>query len=79
MPTIEVNDEQILRCLDQLSPEGKKAAMRKLLGGLERLDRLINQNREKIETVFRSRGVDFAKLTEEERERLVDAILHEPA
>ncbi|MBI5855727.1 MAG: hypothetical protein HZB35_10985 [Nitrospirae bacterium] len=79
MPTIEVNDEQILRCLDQLSPEGKKAAMRKLLGGLERLDRLINKNREMIETVCSSRGVDFAKLTEEERERLVDAILHEPA
>lgn len=33
MPTIEINDEQILRCLDQLSPEGKKTALRQLLGG----------------------------------------------
>jgi hypothetical protein len=79
VPIIEVNDEQILRCLDQLSPEGKKAAMRKLLGGLERLDRLISQNRERIEATCRGRGVDFARLTEEERERFVDEILHERA
>ena len=43
MPTIEVNDEQILRCLDQLSPAGRRAALQKLLGGLDRLDRLIER------------------------------------
>lgn len=26
MPAIEINDEQILRCLDQLSPEGINGA-----------------------------------------------------
>lgn len=79
MPTIDVNDEQILRCLDQLSPEGKQAALRKLLGGLNRFDRLIEQNREKLEALCRSRGVDFSKLTENQREQFVDEILHEPA
>jgi len=78
MPTIEVNDEQILRCLDQLSPDGEKAALRKLLGGLDRLDRLIDQNREQIEAACRRRGLDFARLTDEARERIVDDILHEP-
>lgn len=79
MPTIEVNDEQILRCLDQLSPEVKKAVLQKLLTGLERLDRLVDQNREQLEALCRSRGVDFGRLTEEEREQLVDEILHESA
>lgn len=79
MPTIDVNDEQILRCLDQLSPEGKQAALRKLLGGVSRFERLIDQNREKLEALCRSRGVDFTRLTESERERFVDEILHEPA
>ncbi len=79
MPTIEINDEQILRCLDQLSPEGKKNALRQLLGGLERLDRLVDKNRERLDAICKARGVDFGRMTEEEREQLVDRILHESA
>jgi hypothetical protein len=79
MPTIEVNDEQILRCLDQLSPAGRRAALLKLIGGLDRLDLLMERNRSKLELVCQARGVEFFKLTEEQREALIDAILHEPA
>lgn len=77
MPTIEVNDEQILRCLDQLSPAGRRAALQKLIGGLDRLDLLVERNRPKLESVCRARGVEFSKLTEEQREALVDEMLHE--
>ncbi len=77
MPTIEVNDEQILRCLDQLSPTGRRAALRKLIGGLERLDRLVEKNRGKLEALSRAKGQEFSSLTEEQREALVDEILHE--
>ena len=77
MPTIEVNDEQILRCLDQLSPTGRRAALRKLIGGLERLDLLVEKNRGKLEALSRAKGREFSSLTEEEREALVDEILHE--
>ena len=76
MPKIEVNDEQILSCLDQLSPAAKRAALAKLIGGLEQLDRFLDRNREKVGAVCRKRGVDFSRLTEEEREALVDEILH---
>lgn len=79
MPTIEVNDEQILRCLDQLSPAGRRAAIQKLIGGLERLDLLMERNRSKLESVCQARGFEFSKLTEEEREALIDEILHECA
>jgi hypothetical protein len=79
MPTIEVNDEQILRCLDQLSPAGRRAALQKLIGGLERLDRLVERSRGKLESVCRARGIDFSRLTEEERETLIDEILRERA
>ena len=78
MPTIEVNDEQILRCLDQLSPAGRRAALQKLIGGLAGLDLLMERNRSKLESICQSRGVDFSKLTEEQREALIDEILHEP-
>jgi hypothetical protein len=77
MPIIEVNDEQILRCLEQLTPTGRRAALLKLIGGLERVDRLVERNRTKLETLCRERGVQFSQLTEDEREALVDEILHE--
>lgn len=78
MPKIEVNDEQILGCLDQLSPAARRKALTRLIGGLEQLDRLVERNRGRIEAVCRRRGLDFSSLTEEEREVLVDEILHEP-
>ena len=76
MPKIEVNEEQILIALEQLSPAARRVALAKLIGGLERLDRLVDRNREKIESICRDRGLDFSRLTEEEREALVDEILH---
>ncbi|MGQ0555659.1 MAG: hypothetical protein ACT4PN_06915 [Nitrospiraceae bacterium] len=79
MPTIEVNDEQILRCLDQLSPAGRRAAPQKLIGGLERLDLLMERNRSQLERVCQARGIEFSKLTEEQRDTLIDEILHERA
>lgn len=79
MPTIEVNDEQILRCLDQLSPAGRRAALRKLISGLEKLDRMVEQNRAKLEGLCQVRGKDFSRLSEEEREALIDEIVHERA
>ena len=48
-------------------------------GGLERLDRLVEKNRERLDAVCKARGVDFGRMTEEERERFVDHILHESA
>ena len=79
MPTIDVNDEQILRCLDQLSPAGRRAAIQKLISGLERLDLLVERNWPKLESVCQARGLEFSKFTEEEREALIDEILHERA
>ena len=76
MARIEVTDEQILGCLDQLSPAARRAALAKLIGGMDRLDRLVERNRQKIEAVCRARGLDFARLTEVERETFVDDLLH---
>ncbi len=51
MPQIEVNDEQILRCLDQLSPKARRLALSRLISGLERLDRMVERNRAKLDAV----------------------------
>ncbi|MDE3017390.1 MAG: hypothetical protein KGO52_02840 [Nitrospirota bacterium] len=77
MAIIEVKDREILRSLDQLSPAGRRAALLKLVDGMERLDRLIERNRPRLEAVCRARGLDVLKLSEDERDALVDEILHE--
>jgi len=79
MPQIEVNEEQVLRAIDQLSLAARRTALVKLVRGYDELDRLIERNRDRIEAVCRERGVEFAQLTEEERERLIDDILHQAA
>jgi len=76
MPKIEVNEKQILDVLDQLSPAARRLALAKLIAGLEQLDRLVERNRAKIEAICRERGLEFSRLTEEERGALVDDILH---
>lgn len=77
MPQIEVNEEQLLRALDQLSPAARRTALAKLIRGYDALDRLVERNRERIESVCRERGLEFLRLTEEERERLIDDLLHQ--
>ncbi|MFZ1805085.1 MAG: hypothetical protein WAU05_14250 [Nitrospira sp.] len=56
-------------------PRRKKDGATTTPGGLERLDRLVEKNRERLDAVCKARGVDFGRMTEEERERFVDHIL----
>jgi hypothetical protein len=76
MPTIEVNDEQTLRCLDKLSQAGRLTVIQKLIGGFERLDLLMERNRLKLELVSQARRDELSKLAEGEREALIEEILH---
>lgn len=76
MPQIEVNEEQVLRALDQLSPAARRTVLAKRIRGYDALDRLVERNRDRVEAVCRERGVECAHLTEEERERLIDDLLH---
>jgi len=69
MLQIEVNEEQVLRALDQLSPTARRSALAKLIRGYDALDRLVERNCDRV--------IEFARLTEEERERLIDDLLHQ--
>ena len=42
MPQIEVTEQQIVDALDRLSPEGARAAIRRLIAGASVLDRTID-------------------------------------
>jgi hypothetical protein len=57
MPTIEVTEEQIFPRLDQVAPAGRRAVLQKLIGGLDRLDLLLERNRTKLESVCQAQGI----------------------
>lgn len=77
MPTIDVLDDKILQTLDQLSPQARRQALRRLLPTAAYLERAVERNRPRIEALARQRGLDWNALTEERREQLIDELLHE--
>jgi hypothetical protein len=72
----QMSEQQVLQALGKLSAQGKKKALRKLIRGLGRLDHMIDQNQAKLEAMCRKRGIDFTRLSDIEREELIDRILH---
>ena len=77
MPQIEVSEQQIVDALERLSPRGRREAVRRLIAGASVVDRTIDELQPRIVEVARQRGLDWTRLSDEERERLVDEILHE--
>lgn len=77
MPQIEVPEQQILQSLDQLSPQGRREAIQRLLPGSKFLDQMIERLRPRIDALARDRGLDWNRMSDEARERLVDELLHE--
>ncbi len=77
MPQIEVSEQQIVDALDRLSPKGRREAVRRLIVGASVLDRTVDALQPRLAEIAKQRGLDWAKLSDEEREHLVDEILHE--
>ena len=77
MPKIDVSEEQIVESREHLSPQARRDALRRLLPNSGYLDRAIERNQSRIEEIARRRGLEWNALTEEQREQLVDDVLHE--
>ena len=77
MPQIEVSEQQILDALDRLSPRARREAVRRLVAGASKLESIMDSVQPRIVELARQRGLNWAGLSDEERERLVDDILHE--
>lgn len=77
MPLLEIAENQILNTLEQLSPAARREAVRRLLPSADYLEQAIERNRPRIEALARDRGLEWNALSEEQREQLVDELLHE--
>jgi len=76
VPQIEKSELQILDTLDRLSPAGRREAVRRLVAGASTLDRMTDALQPRLAEIARQRGLNWSGLSDEERERLVDDILH---
>ena len=77
MPTIAVLEDQLLQSLDQLSPQARRQAIKRLLPSAAYLERAVERNRPRMEALAKQRGLDWNALTEDQKEQLVDQVLHE--
>ena len=77
MPTIAVLEDQLLQSLDQLSPQARRQAIKRLLPSAAYLERAVERNGPRMEALAKQRGLDWDTLTEDQKEQLVDQILHE--
>ena len=77
MPAITVLEQQILQSFDQLSPQARRQAIKRMLPSAAHLESAIERNRPRIEALAKQRGLDWDALTEDQKEQLVDQLLHE--
>jgi hypothetical protein len=73
----QMNEKQVLEALERLSPQGKKNALRILLSNLDRLNLMVSENQRELIRLCEERGLDFYRMSEDEREQLIDDLVHE--
>ena len=75
--TLKVPESQMVEWVQQLSPAAKRAVLRALIPQLDELEALVDRDAQRARELCAERGLDWDSLTEEERQRLVDDLLHE--
>ena len=75
--TLEVPEKQVVEWVRQLSPAAKQAVLQALIPGLSEFETLVDYGSERMRELCVKRGVNWNSLTEDERERLIDKLLHE--
>ena len=78
MPTVELSEGQVLELAKQLPPEKQRELLLALAGGAaRRRDKRMAYAETQLRRISSERGMDWDKMSEEERERLVDDLVHE--
>jgi hypothetical protein len=74
--TLSVPETQVIELVKRLSPAGKRAILETLIPELDRFEALVDYGAERMRILCAKRGIDWNRLPEEEREHLVDKLLH---
>jgi hypothetical protein len=75
---LELTDEQVVQLVKQLPPERQRAALVALAAGAAgRRASRMQYAEEQLRRLSADRGLDWDKMSEEEREAFVDDLVHE--
>ena len=66
-----------LRWVRQLSPAAKRSVLRALIPRLDAAEALVDYGEQRVRDLCAASGLNWDSLPEDERERLVDTLLHE--
>ena len=77
MVTLEIPETQLVEWVHQLSPSVKQALLRALIPEMDALEQLLQYGGERAREAASQRGMNWDDLNEQQREKLVDDILHE--
>jgi hypothetical protein len=75
--TLEIPEAQIIRWVRQLSPGAKRSVLKTLVPRLDEVESLIDYGEQRMRELSAQRGVNWDRLPEDQREELIDALLHE--
>jgi len=75
--TLEIPEPQLVEWVRRLSPTVKQSLLRVLIPEMDTLEQLLQYGDQRIRDVASRRGIDWASLNEQQREKLIDDILHE--
>jgi len=75
--TLEVTESQVVEWVQQLSPVAKQSVLRALIPQLDELEALVDYGGQRARYLCAERGLDWDNLTEDERQQLIDELLHE--
>lgn len=73
---LEVSEAQIVEWVQQMSPEAKQDVLRALIPRLDTFEALIDYGEERMHALVRERGIDWDSMSEQEREGIIDELLH---
>jgi hypothetical protein len=76
MITLEIPEAQLVEWVQQLPLAAKQSVLRALIPRLDELV-LVDYGSQRMRALCAERGLNWDQLTEDERERLVDELLHE--
>ena len=74
--TLDIPESQVVEWVQQLSPTAKQAVLRALVPQIDELDALVGYGSQRMRALCAERGLDWDSLSEEERQRLIDQLLH---
>ena len=74
---LPLRESQVVELARQLSPQSKRALLRTLIPQLDQFEALVDHGNERIRALCEQRGLDWDSLSEEERGRLIDDLVHE--